>query len=634
MKGHIPHLAKVFLLLLGLGAYAQEDESSNQPYSSYWFINELLEWDKEKDPHAPFNVSYTPLAERFVDSSTQIRPELSTDPSIVALIASHATSNLPSQGFDNIKQYALPYWQYLDYMVHWGGSSGEGLVIAPSKPWIDAAHKNGVKILGTVFFPPNVYGGKEEWVREFLQKTESGAFPVADKLIEVAEYYGFDGWFINQETHGLGVKEADLMQELLIYYQEKSNLRMMWYDAMIEDGRVIWQDEFNDHNATYFQQKEKKLSDIMFIDFGWSVTDLEDSRKKAEAMGRSSWELYAGIDVQSNGYKSFANWDALYDENDQPYTTSVGIYWLSSTFGKTKNKQPEEVYANEQLFWNGGVKFKTRWGREAEWKGFSNYFPARSVISEVPFVTNFNYGLGRFYNDKGKRISDDEWHNLSLQDILPTWQWVADTAVVKPSIYFNDSYTGGSCLKFDIDGEAVVPLYKTNLPISKRIILQSISKQEGDIEAQIIARFDDNSVVTFDLKKEADWAKTVKPLENKSSARLVKISLGLKGAGSLQLGELAVRPKTEVAPKKPRAKARRLGDSMEVVVEVESDAASSFYDFYYLTKSGSKKWLKRNSGTIFYLDKIPQTSDRLLIWPMAESGRKGRSSTIKIEQAQ
>ena len=46
-----------------------------------------------------------------------------------------------------------------------------------------------------------VYGGNIQWVHDLVQQS-GNTFPVADKLIEAAEYYGFDGYFVNQETGG------------------------------------------------------------------------------------------------------------------------------------------------------------------------------------------------------------------------------------------------------------------------------------------------------------------------------------------------------------------------------------------------------------------------------------------------
>ncbi len=34
----------------------------------------------------------------------------------------------------------------------------------------------------------------------FLAKDEDGKFPIVEKMIEVTDPYGFDDWFINQET--------------------------------------------------------------------------------------------------------------------------------------------------------------------------------------------------------------------------------------------------------------------------------------------------------------------------------------------------------------------------------------------------------------------------------------------------
>lgn len=118
-----------------------------------------------------------------------------------------------------------------------GGSSGEGLTVPPSPDVTDSAHKNGVPVLGTVFFPTTEHGGKIEWLDEFLQKDEQGNFPMVDKLIEVANTYNFDGWFINQETEGtkenpLKANHAVLMQEFIKEFKEKSEnkLEIMWYD--------------------------------------------------------------------------------------------------------------------------------------------------------------------------------------------------------------------------------------------------------------------------------------------------------------------------------------------------------------------------------------------------------------------
>nr|WP_313784676.1 hypothetical protein [Paenibacillus larvae] len=43
-------------------------------------------------------------------------------------------------------------------------------MVPPSADVIDAAHKNGVPVLGTVFLPQTEHGGKIAWMRELIQK--------------------------------------------------------------------------------------------------------------------------------------------------------------------------------------------------------------------------------------------------------------------------------------------------------------------------------------------------------------------------------------------------------------------------------------------------------------------------------
>ncbi len=196
--------------------------SSDQPFASYWFPLEILSWSPTTDPDAPYNRSGVLLKNKYVDSITVVNPNARVNEARVNPLSAFApTSDNPSQGSLNINYYTFSFWQYVDQLVFWGGSAGEGLILAPNPTLIDAAHRNGVKILGNVFFPPTAYGGQFQWVNDFLQKS-GNTFPVADKLIEVAEYYGFDGWFINQETAGGNSQTATNMRDFMIYFQENS----------------------------------------------------------------------------------------------------------------------------------------------------------------------------------------------------------------------------------------------------------------------------------------------------------------------------------------------------------------------------------------------------------------------------
>ncbi|TDT40427.1 endo-beta-N-acetylglucosaminidase D [Maribacter spongiicola] len=623
------------LVIVGFvtNGYTQENQyGDNQPYSSYWFVEELLQWSPESDKDAKFNISQVALASRFLNDSTDLNDDAQKIPGIIALMAPHTTNFHPSQGFSSVKQYAFPFWQYIDYFVQWGGSANEGIIVPPTAFWTDAAHKNGVKSIGTIFFPPNVYGGKEEWVYEFLVQNEDGSFPVADKLIEVADTYNFDGWFINQETYDLVGEMGELMQQFISYYRTQSNLKLVWYDAMIDDSRVIWQDELNNHNAMYFQKEDKNMSDVFFINFRYNEVNLEDSKKAAQELGRSEWELYAGIDVQSKSFKTPVKWDVLYKEG-KPNNTSIGLYWSNSTFDISQTKTPEDVYNNEQKFWNGGTTVETRFG-SSTWKGFADYFEPRSVINDLPFKTNFNYGLGRFYNEKGKAVSKKEWHNLSIQDVLPTWQFQVDSTKVNTTISFNESYEGGSSLSFEGFADSEIPLYKTELSLDKALNLQVVMKTSGNMNIEIYCQLSNGENLTFPLKKSSSWFTNTIIIPAQKNSIVSKIGVITKGKGTAFLGELSIRSKKEKIPVTSSFSVESFvkGNTAELYIHFNEKPENVYHTIYYLNAENEKIWLGKTPSQDFYISNILTKNNLMNLEIQSESfgGTKGKILRKKV----
>lgn len=625
-------MKKVILLCLLVLSFVVESNAQkseygdNQPYSSFWFVNELLRWSPEKDKEAQFNISHVPLASRFLNDSINLNDDAQKIPGIIALMAPHTTNFHPSQGFSTVKQYAFPFWQYIDYFVQWGGSANEGIIVPPTAFWTDAAHKNGVKSIGTVFFPPNVYGGKEEWVYEFLVQNEDGSFPVADKLIEVATTYNFDGWFINQETYDLVGEMGALMQQFISYYREKSDLKLVWYDAMINDSRVIWQDELNEHNQMYFQDGNTNMSDVFFINFRYHEVNLEDSKTRANELGRSEWDLYAGIDVQSKSYMTPVKWDILY-KNGKPNNTSIGIYWSNATFDISETKTPEDVYNNEQKFWNGGPTIETRFGK-SEWKGFANYFEPRSVINELPFKTSFNYGLGKFYNEKGKTVSKTEWHNLSIQDVLPTWQWQVDSTKVKATISFDESYEGGSSLFFEGFENAEIPLYKTKIDLDKKVTLNVVSKTAEDLSLEIYCQLSSGELLIFPLRNSLSWSNNNITIPSRKNVILSEIGLYSKGKGNAYVGQISLHSKNESKPTTSEFRVEGFVNEKNAELYVNFDAveANIHHNIYYINDKNQKIWLAKTPSKNFYISKIPTKNGKIKIEIQSENvgGKKGK----------
>ena len=318
----------------------QELTMNRQPESSYWFPAQLLEWDAQKDEDLIFNVSTVPLAKRVDTADLQtVNDSQNKDTRSMAIsIMNGSTSGNSPHGLNKVNANTFSYWQYVDLLVYWGGSSGEGLIVAPSADVVDAGHKNGVKVIGTVFMPQSAHGGKMQWLEDLLTKTEDGSYPVVDKLIEVAAVYGFDGWFINQETEGtdeepLTKDHAERMQEFLSYYKEKApELELVYYDSMTVEGKMDWQNALNEKNAAYLKDEEgRAAADEMFLNFWWTTEKLapeellKSSAEFAAQQGIDPYDLYAGIDLQSNGYATPINW-SLFERPEGGTYTSLGLY--------------------------------------------------------------------------------------------------------------------------------------------------------------------------------------------------------------------------------------------------------------------------------------------------------------------
>ena len=541
--------------------------SSDQPFASYWFPLEILSWSPSTDPDAPYNRSGVPLKNKFVDSITVVNPNARVNEARVNPLSAFApTSDNPSQGSLNINYYSFNYWQYVDRLVFWGGSAGEGIILAPNPTLIDAAHRNGVKILGNVFFPPVVYGGQFQWVNDFLQK-DGDTFPVADKLIEAAEYYGFDGWFINQETAGGNTQTAIDMREFMIYFQENSDLEIEWYDAMTESGVVSWQNQLNSLNDWYFQWGDTLVSETMFLNFWWSASGLSNSRTLAQSLNRSEYELFAGIDVEANGYNTSINWSAPFP-NGLPHVTSLGIYrpdWCYNTSTSFSN-----YYDRSSIFWVGWNNDPSNTTTANSWKGIANYIPAFTTVTEVSFVTNFCVGQGYDYYINGEKLSYPElstagWNNLSLQDVLPTWRWIVQSSGTKltPGFDFRDAYYGGNCLKIsgDLTSDNLIKLYSTSCLVSSdtKIDLAFKTGTVGSTNMKIGLAFesDPSTFNYFDVGSTAssDWNLRTIDLGAHSGQKISVIAIfftGGFGTGyEMKVGRLSLYNGTIDVPNPP-----------------------------------------------------------------------------------
>lgn len=486
-----------------------------RPEVPYWFPAKLLEWDPEKDEDLLFNISTVPLARRG-ESLNTVNPTQNSDTKVMALsIMNRNTSGNIPHGGNTAEANVFSYWQYVDTLVYWGGSSGEGLIVPPAADVVDAGHKNGVKVLGTVFMPQTAHGGKMEWLEDLLAREKDGSFPVADKLIQAARVYGFDGWFMNQETEGtdeepLTEEHAEKMKAFLAYCKEQApELELVYYDSMTEEGQVVWQNALTEKNDGFLREEGRELADEMFVNFGWGDSPsgprdlLKNFAALAGKLGIDPYDLYAGVDLQSRGYMISVNWN-LFENQDGGTLTSLGLYCPSWAFSSAKDM--EDFQEKENRLWvnqEGDPSVEVVPENAYQWRGISYYVAERTAVSSLPFVTNFSTGNGYSFFKNGSRISLADWNNRSLSDILPTYRYIIENGEgnqLSADLDMEDAWYGGSSLLLSgdmkQDVESFIRLYSAQLPVEKQMLFTVTAKASGaEIALDAVLELEDGSEV-------------------------------------------------------------------------------------------------------------------------------------------
>ncbi|MFP3986111.1 endo-beta-N-acetylglucosaminidase [Streptomyces sp. E11-3] len=634
---------------------------SLQPYASYWFPEtfpdtqqpdpgavwrSLKDWRPQDDPDLPFNTSTVPLAERF--TPTPANTTARTDQArVTALVSFAGTASNPSQGSPKADFYALTNWAYIDELVFWGGSSGEGIILAPNAPVIDAAHRHGVRVLGNVFLPPAAYGGLLKWTRELVQQDAYGRFPIADKLIQVARAYGFDGWFLNGETSGgdpaLGRQFADFVAALR---RGAPDLAITWYDAFTIEGTVAWQGALNDRNAAFFHRAGERQADTMFLDFRWSAAKLAASADYARRLGRSPYELFTGLNVEPSGWNGSYDWDAFApDDRGRDHVTSYAYYRPEWTLHSLphETRTPAQFHARDDRFWSGQHTDPARPEGPGRWRPAARHVADSSTVTALPFATTFNTGHGLAWYEDGERTSAAEWNHLGLQDVLPARRWLLRTTGQRPEVGFDfaAAWHGGSSVLVEgtLSRPVTLELFQTRLRPAGEAVVEITHRADPSsapvtvevavacAEARRPGRPTAYRLLPADSVTAADgWTTSTVRLDGIRTLHALGVRLTSQGGGTIRwrLGSLAVRDDEPAAPAAPdglritdtRAAAP---DTAEVRLAWRAPGGGGVrhYEVHQELPGGARRFLGGTSGTACYVPAVhrtgSETSTRLTV---------------------
>jgi len=503
-------------LLCNISLIAQINEA---PY--ILTVDELKNWTQNGPTADASLIASEDLAARFVNTDTQFDSALTNNLEIAYL--PDGMNNFANYGDEQAQfnLYNFTNWSYIDKLV-WFGGTADQTVQLPSAPWVNTAHKNGVEVFGNIFFAPNAFGGSTATMLNFLEQDGGGNFIVIPILVDIMEYYNFDGWFINEET-STNPSTGQLMYEFLrdlTQAVEAEGKEVMWYDAMLLNGSVNWQNRLTANNSVFVQNDEdnnsgngfeQRVSSSIFINFFWTTNTFPNaSRTRAATIGRSEYEVFTGVDVwpgrnQAPFQSGGNNWMSLLHENPITPYTSMGLFAPNCVYNNSIysnfNNDPND-YANfysEERHMFAGADRNPAIEDASGFKGYANWIPATSTIDVIPFETNFNTGHGLKKFTEGTETSANPWHYINDQDILPTWQFAfSENNVLTGRWDFDSAYNGGSSLLIegDLDANTAVDLtlYKTKLNLTADSKIDIVFHQNGASENNIsvLVTFADN----------------------------------------------------------------------------------------------------------------------------------------------
>ena len=653
------------------------DTASAEPTFAGYRVKDIENWSPDTDPYAEFLVADVPLQERNEPfKATQAKPYLNSDAEVMNMTGDYGNSFFGSTMYTNeFSEDVMTFWQYTDYFSPWHGAATAytpqalydpvtsdwqargfefGIVNIPNPAYTNAAHRNGVMSIACIYFDPAFRPGQT--CADMLTNKEGDVYVVAKKLVEMAEYYGFDGYFLNQEE-GSYAEFKPFMAWLTA-----QGLYTQWYDtnSTFNSSKAAWlkDDTYGQiHNSVFvnysgFSGIDSQLSyaesigadphkEIFYgvecnqAGFGGghysatSMTNLYD----ATGNPRASYALFCGSDRYHRGLEGL---NTSGDGENQPTAQKDGYQWMS-----------EE---RERMFWSGVMEdptdtgFKSGYSRpdvdvnDADsWVGVADFIAERSVIDGSAFYTNFNTGHGMQYFVDGAVSKDEEWTNINIQEQLPTWQWWFEstdstklhadfdygdalvnktvTGAVKTMDYEQiGAYNGGSSLAVygDLSGTDTMHLFKTDLAVNQTtkasVTFRKVSKDAAVMKLGLIFADAAENVTVVDLDTAASvgWTTVTADLSAYAGRQIAAICLVFEGEAQgyqINVGNITISDKdyTPAAPEGFVIDTAYADGQMIVRWEKADYDQVVQYNLYGKLTDGSRVFLGGIYGEILYV---------------------------------
>ncbi|NLW52841.1 MAG: family 20 glycosylhydrolase, partial [Tissierellia bacterium] len=631
-------------------------KTSLKPKSVMVRLDDILAWDPEKLDNDYINRASVPLKERV--RGTAINDYASDKANIMSL--AYLIGNNPGK-YSSVGDYefnvnTFDRWAYVGTQVFWDGA-------VPTPDVIDAAHKNGVPILGTLFFNWSSSYADNQIFAKFIAKDADGKFPAARKLAEIAKHYGFDGYFFNQETTGSETygKSPDLRDFILEMKAHAESIGhkiiVSWYDAMANGGGRAHHNAVNSSNDIWMKKVDGKIpADEFFMNFNWSQFLVDNTIEHMTSIDRDPFDAYAGLELQRDiGYTTFPR-SALVGA-DNKLEISLGLFIPDTVNGQAET--PEKLHDVINKFWTGENRDPSNINDDpAGYNGMARYVVDRTSILEPKFHTSFNTGHGHYWFRNGVKTVTQDWNARSVQDVLPTWTWwiKSDKTQSFDAYYdFEDAYNGGSSVEVFGNIEAwstqEMMLYSTQFLANTGDYIDITTKGGQGASVKVNVYTDENYTQKVDLKQITDlnpnaWSTTRVPLDLVAGKTVYGISLSFENTNEItdykfNLGELTIA-NNETKPATPQnfvieESAIHTGTQAEAIVKFDRVDNAVRYDIFAVDSQGSEFWLNSSSSNMIYLPQLSRAADstettqNLRVYAVAENGEVSGYSQVVFD---
>ena len=714
--------------------WAYKDHSavtSNQPLMLGHRIIDLKNWNPETDPWADLMRAEVPL-QTTIDpyAATQVNPTLSSDVEVMYMAGDYGNSFNQGTPYNNqFSENMFNFWQYIDYYCAWHGAAvagtplniwdgyneeqygGDGWKLGrnfefgsinmPNPAYTNAAHKNGVLSMGCVYFDPNNRPGQP--LTPLLEQDENGSFIIAEKLIEYANWYGFDGYFFNQEE-AISADEVPLYKKFIQQCRE-GGLYCQMYDSLNNNGSInAWTSTLDADTWELVEDDEiGSVNDSVFISYDWSAgSKMATSVANMEAWGVDPYkQVFFGVEgnqgkMASRGHNSTYNFAEYMYKNpgtdDKTLNGSVALFTADGFIHDqiedaiqaegSNNREKDEyqwmVFERERMYFSGANSDPTDTGEKAGasredlglsdvggWVGVADFKAEQSVAGGSTFYSDFNTGHGLQYYVNGSVSNSEEWGNMNLQGILPTWQWWIDTEGTKLSVDFDygptykkfdvngnemeigytqvGAYKGGSSLVISgtLDAENLIHLFKTDLSVSAgskaKITYNKPSASDGT-QMKLALTFKNSDAVEYIALPESGtktngWKTATVDLSKYAGKEIAAIALAIdpRQANSVEgyqvnIGAVTVTDGASHTPAAPQNLAieKAYGTNEMILTWDKADYETvKEYNVYATYADGTKKMLGGIYGSKFY---VKNTGDDITGIEVVAVGADGSES--------